>query len=302
MDNRRGVTLMVLAMAAFAVEDSFIKTAALRLPTGQILTVIGGFGLCFYIALLRRTGKRLVTRDALHPLALLRLSGEIVASACFVSALAVVPLATASAILQALPLGLTAAAALFLAEPVGWRRWCAVSVGFLGVLMIIRPGAEGFAPASLLVVAAVAALVVRDIATGRVPRSITSLQLSAWVYVALMPTGIALDLATGRAWVWPDADGALALAGAVVSGILAYWSITEAMRAGEISVVAPFRYTRLVFTLILAVAFLGERPDVWTLAGAAVIILTGLYTFSRERRARRAVKPTGSPIRTDLRT
>jgi drug/metabolite transporter (DMT)-like permease len=301
MDNGRGVSLMILAMAAFAVEDAFIKTAALRLPTGQILSVIGAFGLCFYLMLMRRTGTPLIARGALHPAAMLRLAGEILGSVCFVSALTVVPLATASAILQALPLALTAAAALFLAEPVGWRRWSAVLLGLVGVLMIIRPGVEGFIPASLLVVAAVAALALRDIATGRVPRNISSLQLSAWVYVALVPTGILLDLALGRVWVSPDTDGSIALAGAVVFGILAYWSITEAMRAGEISFIAPFRYSRLVFSLILAVVFLGERPDGWTLAGAAVIIATGLYTFWRERMTRRPATPAGSPIRTDLR-
>ena len=299
MDNRRGITLMILAMAAFAVEDAFIKVAALRLPTGEILAIIGVFGLGFYVLLLRRTGRPLVTRDALHPAAVLRLAGELGASVCFVTALKVVPLATASALLQAAPLGLTAAAALFLGEPVGWRRWSAVTLGFVGVLMIVQPGAEGFVPASLLVIAAVASLVLRDIATGRVPRSITSLQLSAWVYLALVPTGLLLGL--GEGWVWPDGDSTTALAGAIAFGILAYWAITEAMRAGEVSFIAPFRYTRLVFSLVLAVIFLGERPDAWTLTGAAVIILAGLYTFSRERTARRAPAPTGSPIRTDMR-
>lgn len=303
MDNRRGVTLMILAMVAFSIEDAFIKTAAIQLPTGQILAILGFFGVCIYAMLLWRTRTPFFTRDALNRTALLRLAGELGASVCFVSALAVVPLATASAILQAAPLALTAGAALFLAEPVGWRRWSAVILGFIGVLMIIQPGADGFVPASLLVVAAVAALVLRDLSTGRVPRTITSLQLSAWVYAALVPTGLLLGLLMGADWSLPDGTASLALTGAVLFGILGYWMVTEAMRAGEVSAIAPFRYTRLVFTLVVAVIFLGERPDVWTLAGAAVIILTGLYTFSRERMIRRrAAKPTASPIRTDLRT
>ena len=302
MDNRRGIILMVTAMAAFAVEDAFIKIAAERLPTGQILSLIGLPGLVFYILLLRRKGAPILTRDALHRQALLRLAGELVGSACFITALAVVPLAMASAILQAAPLAITAAAAIFLAEPVGWRRWSAVTVGFLGVLLIVRPGSEGFVPASLLVVVAVCALVLRDLSTRRVPAHISSLQLSAWVYVALVPFGILLDLALGHSWRWPDPRIAAALAGAMIVGIIAYWSVTEAMRGGELSVVAPFRYTRLIFTLSIAVIFLGERPDVWTLAGAAVIIVTGLYTLSRERMARRVTKPAASPIRTDLST
>lgn len=297
MDNRRGVFLMVGAMAAFAVEDAFIKVAAVLLPTGQILAGIGFFGFLFYLALLRRRGAALLSRDAWHPMVLARLGGELVGSISFVTALAVVPLATASAILQALPLVLTAAAAL-LGEPVGWRRWSAVIVGFAGVLMIVQPGTEAFVPASLLVVVAVLALAVRDIATGRVPRRVSSLQLSAWVYAALVPAGILLSLARGDAWPLPDRPAAGALTGAILCGIVAYWSVTEAMRAGEVSAIAPFRYTRLVFALILAVVFLGERPDGWTLGGAAVIIATGLYTLSRERPT--TARPTASPIRTDL--
>jgi drug/metabolite transporter (DMT)-like permease len=302
MDNRRGITLMVLAMAAFSIEDAFIKIAAQHVPTGEILSVIGVPGLVFYVVLLRRKRTPLVTRDALDRHALLRLAGEMVGSACFVTALAVVPLAMASAILQAAPLAITAGAAIFLAEPVGWRRWSAVAVGFLGVLLIVRPGAEGFVPATLLVVVGVVALVVRDLATRGVPARISSLQLAAWVYLALVPFGVILDLARGDPWIWPDTRSGTALAGAMVVGILAYWAVTEAMRGGELSVVAPFRYTRLVFTLVIAVIFLGERPDVWTLGGAAVIILTGLYTLSRERHWRRATVPVASPIRTDLRT
>ena len=303
MDNRRGILLMVLAMAAFAVEDAFIKVAAVALPAGQIIALLGAAGIPFYAALLRRNGLRLWSRDALHTASLLRLAGEIVATICFVTALAAVPLAVASAILQALPLAITAAAALLLAEPVGWRRWSAVTVGFAGVLIIVRPGGEGFMPASLLVVVAVLALVLRDLMSGRVPRRISSLQLSAWVYVALAPTGVALSLAAGTPWAWPGPGVAAALGGAMVFGIVAYWAVTETMRVGEVSVVAPFRYTRLVFSLVIAVMFLGERPDGWTLAGAAIIILTGLYTLSRERMLRRRpARPTGSPVRTDLRT
>lgn len=302
MDTRRGIILMIIAMAAFSIEDAFIKIAAERLPTGQILSLIGVPGLIFYILLLRRKGAPVLTRDALHRHALMRLAGELVGSACFITALAVVPLAMASAILQAAPLAITAAAAIFLAEPVGWRRWSAVTVGFLGVLLIVRPGVEGFVPASLLVVVAVAALVLRDLSTRRVPAHISSLQLSAWVYVALIPFGVLLDLALGHPWRWPDVRIGAALAGAMIIGILAYWAVTEAMRGGEISIVAPFRYTRLVFTLTIAVIFLGERPDVWTLGGATVIILTGLYTLSRERASRPATEPATSPIRTDLRT
>ena len=299
MDNTRGILLMIFAMAGFAVEDVFVKRASATLPVGQILPILGLGGAVVFAALAARRGRAFWSREVFDRAVMLRNGGEVVGTVCFVTALALIPLSVASAILQATPLAVTAGAALFLAEPVGWRRWAAVAVGFAGVLMIVRPGFEGFAPASLFAVLAVVGLAARDLATRAVPKRISSLQLSAWAFATLVPTGLLLLAVTGTGAVMPPRSAAIDLVFALSIGILAYYAITASMRAGEISVIAPFRYLRLIFALGLGMAVFGERPDGWTLAGAGVIIATGLYTLSRERR-RAAPPPAGSLTRTDL--
>lgn len=297
LGNLRAAGWMTGAMAMFAVEDAAIKVLGVRLGAGQIVAALGVAGLAVFWALLARDGGRLWTRDLLRPAVVLRNAGELLGTLCFVSALALSDLASASAILQALPLALVMGGALFLGERVGWRRWAAILAGFAGVLMIVRPGTAAFQPASLLALVAVAGLALRDLSTRRMPRHVPSHQLSASAYAALIPGGLALAAAEGRAMLVPDRAEALALVVAVLVGTLGYAMMVRATRVGEASAVAPFRYTRLVFTLVLAVAFFGERPDAATLAGAAVIVGAGSFAMWREfRRARAAELPPGPRV------
>jgi len=283
MENLRGSVLMVLAMAGFALEDMFIKRLADTMPVGQIIMAIGLGGAAIFAAICARRGRRLFTRDLLARPVLLRNTGEMAGTMCFVTAIALTPLSSASAILQATPLAVTLGAALFLGEPVGWRRWSAILVGFAGVLMVVRPGLAGFAPASLFAVGAVIGLALRDLATRAVPAAISSMQLSAYAFATLVPTG-AILLAFGEGAVMPAAVQLRDLGLALGCGVAAYYAIVAAMRVGEVAVVTPFRYTRLVFALVIGVAVFAERPDAWTLTGAAVIVASGLYTLMREAR------------------
>jgi drug/metabolite transporter (DMT)-like permease len=284
MDNLRGSMLMVLAMAGFALEDMFIKRLAAAMPVGQIIALVGLGGAVIFAAICAAQGRRLWSRDLLARPVILRNLGEMAGTLCFVSAIALTPLSQASAIIQAMPLAVTLGAALFLGAPVGWRRWTAILAGFAGVLMVVRPGLAGFAPASLFAVAAVIALATRDLATRAVPPTISSMQLSAYAFATLVPTGAVL-LAVSGGPVAVDAGGARDLALALLCAVAAYYAIVAAMRVGEVAVVTPFRYTRLVFALIIGVAVFGERPDPWTLIGAAVIVASGVYTILREARA-----------------
>lgn len=287
MDNRRGILLMTLAMAAFAVEDAIIKAASASLPPGQIILTIGLGGLLVFGVWTRRRGEALLSRDLLTPPVLVRNAAEMISTAAYVMALALIPLAMASAILQGVPLLVTMGAALFLGETVGWRRWTAVVVGLAGVLAIVRPGLEGFEPEALLAVVGLVGLAARDVATRRVPARVSSTQLSAWGFGSLVPTGVLLLLLPGQDLVVPDARSASMLLWALSAGLMAYWAIVGAMRVGEVSAVAPFRYTRLLFALAIAALVFGERPDTTTLAGAGVVIASGLYMFLRERRMAR---------------
>ncbi len=215
---------------------------------------------------------------------------EMVGSAAYVLALALVPLTLVTAIFQAIPLWVTMGAALFLGERVGWRRWLAILAGFAGVLVIIRPGAAGFEPASLLALVAVVGLGARDLFTRRIPGHVDTTQLSAWGFLAVALIGAGQLLVTGGAAV-PDGGTLLLLAGALAAGVAAYWWLTEATRVGELSAVMPFRYTRLLFALAIGALVFGERPDAWTVAGSAIVVASGIYAFLRERaRARSALR------------
>ncbi|SIO23939.1 Permease of the drug/metabolite transporter (DMT) superfamily [Rhodovulum sp. ES.010] len=282
MDNLRGIALMVAAMAGFALEDMFVKFAAQRLPVGQILVILGTGGAMLFAALALRRGQRLWGRALLSRPVLLRNAGEVIATSGFVTAVALTPLSSVSAIIQATPLAVTLGAALFLHEPVGWRRWSAIVAGFAGVLLIVRPGLEGFEPASLFAVQAVFGLALRDLATRATPRSVGSLQLATWAFAILVPLGAVMVVFAGGPVPVGGADAGR-LAAALLFGVLGYYAIVEAMRGGEIAAIIPFRYSRLVFGMGLGILVFGERPDALTYGGAALIIASGLYTFWRER-------------------
>ncbi|MCE0506501.1 DMT family transporter [Roseivivax sp. GX 12232] len=284
MDNLRGALLMILAMAAFAVEDAFIKTAARELPTGQILIVIGVVGGLFFGLLARRRGIRLFTRDLLDPPIMVRNISEILGTIGFITAITTIPLSTASAVAQAMPLVVTLGAALIFGEPVGWRRWSAIFAGLAGVLVIIRPGLQGFDPNALWAVLAVVGLAGRDLSARAVPGRVPHMQLAAYGFLTLIPTGLILLAASGARLVWPDLLHAGLLAGAVGTGMIAYYAITSASRTGDVSFVTPFRFTRMLFALAIGIAIFGERPDALTYLGATVIVGAGIYTFLRERR------------------
>lgn len=228
-------------------------------------------------------GQRLFTRAFLGRAVLLRNLGELIGTVGFVTAIALTPISSASAVLQATPLAVTLGAALFLGEPVGWRRWSAILAGFAGVLLVIRPGLEGFDINSLFAVQGVIGLAIRDLSTRRVDRGVSSYQLSFLAFLTLIPAAAVLSLVSPRAPVLPDTYLWSMMAGAVVLGGLSYYAIVGAMRIGEVSFVTPFRYSRLLFALVVGFFVFRERPDALTLLGAAVIVGSGIYTVLRER-------------------
>jgi drug/metabolite transporter (DMT)-like permease len=282
MENLRAIALMVLSMAGFAIEDMLIKYIALEMPTGQFLMLIGAGGALIFTLMAWRQGQAVLSADFLRPTIIIRNLGEVIGTLGFVTALVLTPLSSASAILQATPLAVTLGAALFLREAVGWRRWSAILIGFCGVVAVIRPGLEGFQPASLFAVLGVIGLATRDVATRATPATISSLVLSAHGFGMLVPAGAFLLWISGGA-VAPSAQGYGLLFAALIIGVSAYYALTLSMRLGDVAVVTPFRYVRLVFALFIGVTVFHEQLDAWTLGGAAIIILSGLYTFFRER-------------------
>lgn len=296
MENINGILLMVAAMGGFAVEDMFVKLVAENLPTSEILLILGIAGTSIFGIWGTLRGDRFFTPAMFTGTMLLRNLGEMIGTVCFVTAISLTPLASASAILQATPLAVTLGAAVFLGAPVGWRRWTAILVGFFGVLMVVRPGLDGFQPASLFAVASVIALATRDLCTRVAPPAVSSIVLSAYGF-GMMPISGLLLLPFVDAPQIPTLTESSFLFGALVFGVLGYYALICATRMGDMAVVTPFRYSRLIFAIGIGIAVFGEKPDRWTLIGACIIIGSGLYTLLREQRLRRrAARPLATSL------
>ncbi|MCP5037569.1 MAG: DMT family transporter [Rhodobacteraceae bacterium] len=283
MENLRAIALMITAMVFFTLGDMAIKLATHSIPTGQILATLGFFGGLTLGLITHLKGHRILAADFLRPEVIWRNLSEIAGTLCMVTALSLVDLSTVAAILQATPLAVTLGAAVILREHVGWRRWSATLVGFVGVLIIMRPGLAGFELETLWALAAMIGLSMRDLSTRLVPRTIPTLRIATYGMTMLLPAGLML-LAFGQD-IHPMGLSVTALMALTVAvGVAGYVSITAAMRMGEVSVVAPFRYSRIIFALAVGALVFGERPDGWTLLGAAITVLAGLYIFMREGR------------------
>lgn len=287
-ENFRGAILMVFSMAFFAAEDTLVKILTGGLPYLQVLTSIGFLGFAVFLTMLKLKGGRFFTRDLIRPDVVLRNTGEVVGSIAFIIALALSDLSTTSSILQALPLMVVMGAALFLGEPVGWRRTAAIIVGFVGVLLIIRPGTAGFSPVSLLALLGVAGLALRDLVTRRIPAQVPSDQLGASAFLALAVFSAALALIMGQGFILPTPGQAVIFVFCIGFGVAGYALLVAATRIAEISAIAPYRYTRLIFALILAFLVFGERPDAMTLIGGSIVVASGCYMMWREARLVRA--------------
>lgn len=281
--NLRGSLFMVLAMLAFTLEDVFIKAAAAHIPLGQVMVTFGLGGLLVFVAMARLRGEVILHPQAFGRAMAWRALFEITGRVCYTVAIALTPLSSASAILQATPLVVAAGAVMVFRETVGWRQWAAIGAGFVGVLLILRPGLDAFEPLSLFAVLGMIGFAGRDLATRAAPKSMTTAQLGVYGFIML-------SIAGGIVWgyqggVAPLGGGGMVLTGpAILFGVAAYMCLTMAMRTGQIAVIAPFRYTRLVFAMILAVAVFGERPDALTLIGSVIIVASGLYTVWQSRR------------------
>jgi len=290
MNNLNGILLVIGAMAAFTLEDALIKQLSDWFPTGQILIILGLGAGGIFAALALATRQPLFSRRAWRPASLLRALSEAVAATAFVIALSLVDISVVAAVFQATPLAITMGAALVFGEQVGWRRWSAIFIGFAGVLLIIRPGLEGFEPAAALVLVSVAGVVVRDLSTRVISSDVSSLVVSFQGFASLILSGAILLWLQGAEPVRPTPAQVCLIAGTLVFSVTGYYAIVRAMRVADASALQPFRYTRLVFSIIAGVLVFGERPDALTLTGAALIIATGLFTFLRERQISRALR------------
>ncbi|MHC2333890.1 drug/metabolite transporter (DMT)-like permease [Bradyrhizobium sp. USDA 4454] len=270
-------------MASFTANDTITKAVAAELNIGEILLVRGLVAIVLVAALAwYRDALRSFSALLIWPVGL-RVLGEIGGTLTYLSAIAQIPLANASAIFQALPLVITLGAALVFGEPVGWRRWLAIAAGFIGVLVIVRPGAEGFSQASLLALASVGFCAVRDLATRRIPKQLPTVFITLLTTVTVTTAGAAVLVPLGG-WKAPSGQALGLLAFAAVLILIGYQCIIVSLRSGDISAVAPFRYSALLWAMLTGYLAFGHKPDMQMLAGAAIIVASGLYAFYRERK------------------
>ena len=276
---------MLAGSIAIICNDSIIKLLGTHLPAGEIMALRGALvsGLllaaCLWYGALTAPASYL-----LKPAFSLRLIGEMGATVTFLVSLMHMRFADASGIQQFQPLAVTAASAVFLAEPVGWRRWLAALAGFIGVLLIVKPGSGAFEPYALLSGACVVFVALRDLATRVVAQGVPTLVLALSSALIVMFAGFAMQ--TGGAWVAPQPLEWLGVAVTASLMFAGYMLITTAVRIAELSVVSPFRYASVIFAVLLQIGIWGIVPDAWTLLGIAIVVGAGMYAFHREQMRR----------------
>lgn len=284
--NLAGSLYMSIAMTAYTGADTIMKFVAGEMNMGQAIFVRGVFATLFVGVLAWRAGALSSLGLMFHRHVMLRAIGELGANVTFLLALVHLPLANVSAIYQALPLAVTIAAAYFFREPVGWQRWTCIAVGFVGVLIVVRPGSDGFNAYSLLGVACVGFCVLRDVATRKVPHHIPTVLQTAATAALVMLFGAGMIVPQGGWSPLSGASVALLLFGAALV-VLGHQFIIMSTRVGEISVIAPFRYTSLICAILLGIVVFGDYPDLQIILGSLIIVGSGIFMLYREGRVSR---------------
>jgi drug/metabolite transporter (DMT)-like permease len=289
--NMQGALLMMGSMAAFTFNDTLVKLVGSELPLFQIIFLRGAMASVLIYGLTRHLGAMRVTLSRLDwSLIGIRSLSEVGATYLFLTALMAMPLANVTAVLQVLPLTVTLGAALFFRETVGWRRLVAILIGFCGMLLIVRPGSDGFSAGSIYALSAVACVTVRDLTTRRMSSEVPSMLVT--LLGALSVTAFAGVASLGTQWVAVSLPQFSMLVAASVFILLAYTCSVMVMRVGEIGFVSPFRYSGLVWALVLGWIVFGDWPDAVTLLGAGIVVVTGMFTLYRERLSRVAMDQT----------
>lgn len=275
---------MITSMAFFAVEDSLIKFVTSTIPIGQILIMFGLGGALIFLLMAHFKNEKIMLRDMLLLPMYVRALFEIIGRLFYVLAISLIPLSTATVIIQATPIVVVAGAAIIFGEKVGWRRWTAILLGLFGVIVIIQPTAESFSFLSILALIGMIGFAGRDLASRAAPENLSVFILGLHGFIALAFSGLIYTIWDDANFVMIDIDTIGFMVGAVVFGVAAYSCLMKAMRTGEVSAVTPFRYTRLIFGVSLGVCFFNESLNYSTVLGTILIVISGLFILSRNKR------------------
>lgn len=275
---------MITSMAFFAVEDFLIKFVTSTIPIGQILIMFGLGGALIFLLVAHFKNEKIMLRDMLLLPMYVRALFEIIGRLFYVLAISLIPLSTATVIIQATPIVVVAGAAIIFGEKVGWRRWTAILLGLFGVIVIIQPTAESFSFLSILALIGMIGFAGRDLASRAAPENLSVFILGLHGFIALAFSGLIYTIWDDANFVMIDIDTIGFMVGAVVFGVAAYSCLMKAMRTGEVSAVTPFRYTRLIFGVSLGVFFFNESLNYSTVLGTILIVISGLFILSRNKR------------------
>ena len=280
--TRRSIRLMVLAMAAFTLNDTLVKLASETMPTGQLIFLRGVLATLFVLVAVRLGGATLQPRRLVTGWVALRAVIDAFATLVFLVSLFHLPLATATAINMATPLVIAAMAAWWLGERVPLARWLVIGVGFAGVLLVIQPGPQGFNAWAWLCLAGTLLTAARDTITRRIPPDMPSIgiTLATAAAVTLLALGVMVfegwQPMTWREWALLTAAAAFRAAG--------YQLIIRSTRSGDLTAVAPFRYVCLLMAVVLGWALWGHVPNALAWAGIALVIGAGLVLLRQGAR------------------
>ena len=285
--DQKGIALMVLSMASFALSDFFVKLASANFSLGQLLLFFGvGSSVCFYAVAYRRQ-LRVFSAQALEPPVLIRTAGEVIAGTFIILAITYGSLSGASAIMQIQPLVVALAAYCLLREGLGTRRLLAICVGLAGALIVIQPSPENFDLPTVFALIAVIGMTMRDLASRVVARYHSNTTLALYGTLATIGVGLVMiafegDTAWRFGWHW------LYVLAMIACATVALYSLTYSTRISELSITSPYRYTRLPFSLLLGVFALGEQLTPNLLYGSALIVASGIYLLYKEAAIRQS--------------
>ena len=268
---------MTLGMAGYVTNDALIKLAAESLPLYQSIFVRGVW-VCLILAVLnyRRGTLGQLTRHFSTPITI-RLACETLGTILYLTALTRLPLAELTAVLQIVPIVVVFAAARLLREPVSAQRVMAVGLGFFGVLLVVKPGSASFSGWFVLGFLTVIVIVIRELATRQIKESAPTQVVALLTALCITVMGLTLSFVQG--WDMPRAWPVVTLVGAGTFLAVGYVSSVETVRIGDLSFSAPFRYSVIIFSIILQIVVFGEVPDALTFLGSAIVAAAGLWAF-----------------------
>ena len=287
--NSKGIFLMLISMASFAVGDMFVKISGSFLSPSQIMFFLISGGLIIFAIIALIKGENLMERRAYSPILLIRYCAEMLGLGAMIMGLTKVPLSVVGTVTQASPIFVAAGAVIFFKEIVSWRRWSSIIVGFVGVVLVIQPGGQSLDYAVLWAVAALLAFSIRDLVTRLTPPDMPSASIATFTMIAAFPFTTAWVFFSGEKF-FPTGIDWVVVASMIILGSFGYLLLITSLRIGDLSAIMPFRYSRIVFLLILGVLVFGERPTLSMLVGSALILVSGIYIMWRERLTKPGLK------------